>query len=72
MPETAPDRRTAAGAIAPALIIRVPFEGAPVVYVDAVDEGEERRLVDWLAVARPDYGEFAARAMELAEKARAA
>jgi len=57
---------------APALVIRLELEAAPVVYVDTLDTGEEARLTDWLTVARPDIGELAARAFELEEVKRAA
>lgn len=56
----------------PALIIFLPLEAAPRVVVDSLNDGEEKRLTDWLCEARPEYGELAARAMALAEEARAA
>jgi len=51
--------------VPPAVVIRLELEAAPVVVVDVLDEHEERRLTHWLAVAHPEYGELAARALEL-------
>jgi hypothetical protein len=56
----------------PALVIRLALEADPVVYLDTLSDTEERRLIDWLTVARPSYGELAARVMELAQEAKAA
>ncbi len=55
----------------PAIVIRVPFEGAPIVYVDALHEGEEVRLEEWLET-HPAYGELVDEAVRLAEEARTA
>ena len=56
---------------APAFVLRIPLEGAPVVYLDALREGERDRLLDWI---RADDGraELVARAVELAERKPAA
>jgi hypothetical protein len=53
----------------PSLVLVLPFEGRPRVYVDALTEGELRRLADWLAAAeRP----LAQRVLEALQEARAA
>jgi hypothetical protein len=57
---------------APAVIIRLEYEGPPVVYCDALHDGDEQRLAFWLVDTRPEYGELVARALELAERERAA
>jgi hypothetical protein len=57
---------------APSVSIRFEVEAAPRVFVDVLDVAEEKRLVDWLAEARPDYGALVTRAFELAAQARAA
>jgi hypothetical protein len=56
----------------PAVLIVLPIEGAPRVIADCMTEGEEQRLTLWLTEARPEYGDLAARALELAEEAKAA
>ena len=55
----------------PAVVIRLPLEGAPVVYADALNEAEAVRLDDWLET-RSEYAELVEDAMRLAEEARAA
>lgn len=57
---------TVVGATTPALIIRLELEGAPIVYVDTADRHEEARLTQWLVETRPEYGDLAARALDLA------
>jgi hypothetical protein len=57
---------------AAALVIRLPPEGLPLLYVDCLNEGEEHRLAFWLNRARPEHAELWRRADELARKARAA
>ena len=32
----------------PALVLSIPVEGSPCVFLDAPDEQERRRLLDWL------------------------
>jgi hypothetical protein len=56
----------------PAVVIRLEFERSLLVYADCLDDGEEARPTVWLTEAHPEYGELAALAMELAERARAA
>jgi hypothetical protein len=48
---------------APSLHVVIEFEGKPRLYLDALTEGEEQRLVDWLT-ATPEAREF----LELAER----
>ena len=55
----------------PAIVVRLPLEGAPVVYVDTLSEAEAVRLDDWLET-RPEYAGLVDDAMRLAEEARAA
>jgi hypothetical protein len=33
---------------APAVVIRLEIEASPVVYIDASNEGEARRIADWI------------------------
>jgi hypothetical protein len=56
---------------APALVIRLPLEGAPSVEVECA-EGEEERLASWVGRTRPEYGRLWLRAVELVEEARTA
>jgi hypothetical protein len=72
MPETPERRHNLAGANAPAVVIRLTLESAPIVYVDTLNESEELRLTDWITEARPEYGALVARALELAAGERAA
>jgi hypothetical protein len=53
------------------ITIRVALEAAPVVWRDFGDDGDERRMRDWLD-AHPDYWELIDRAVELIEQERAA
>ena len=55
----------------PQIAIVLPVEGAPLVRLEAMNEGEEQRMVDWID-AKPEYGDLVRRALELAEEARAA
>ena len=55
----------------PAVVIRLPLEGAPVVYTDTLSEAEAVRLDDWLET-RSEYAELVADAVRLAGEARAA
>jgi hypothetical protein len=57
--------------LTPAVLIRLPLEGAPRVYFDTLSEAEEWRLVDWIG-SQDGLAELVARAFELAEEARAA
>jgi hypothetical protein len=34
--------------ILPAVVIRLPIEGRPIVYTDALNDAEAERLADWL------------------------
>jgi hypothetical protein len=53
----------------PALIVRLELESRPRVFVDALNEGEARRLADWLAAAERPLAE---RVLEALRQARAA
>jgi hypothetical protein len=54
---------------APGIVIRVAFERlAPVVFSDAVNEGEQERLVAWLE-QQPELAELVRRAVELEARA---
>ena len=55
----------------PAVVIRIPLEGAPVGYTDTLSEAEAVRLDDWLET-RPGYAELVDDAIRLADQARAA
>lgn len=55
----------------PSVVIVLGLEAAPLIYVDARREGEAQRLAFWLA-SHPDVAALLQRAIELAEKARAA
>jgi hypothetical protein len=55
----------------PALVIMLPLEGSPLVYADTLHDGEEARLLDWIA-ASDERAELFRRALELAERERAA
>jgi hypothetical protein len=56
---------------APAVVVRFPLEGAPQVYFDTFDSGEEQRLRAWLE-AHPDYENVIRQAIELALECRSA
>ena len=56
---------------APAVVIRLELEAAPLVYVDTLRKSDANRLKDWLQT-HDEYGALVARAMELAKEARAA
>lgn len=49
---------------APALLIRLQLEGAPELLIDALNEGEEDRLTDWI-VHQDDLWELVDLAAEL-------
>jgi hypothetical protein len=56
----------------PAVVIRVEFERVePVVFADYLDEGDELRMRDWLG-RRPELSDLIRRALELADRERAA
>ncbi len=55
----------------PTLTILLPLEGAPRLWVDSMTEEETRRLWDWIN-AQDELAELVARALELAEEAKAA
>ena len=57
--------------VTPAMLIEFPVESAPRLYMRAQNEGEERRLNDWL-VSHPELTELIERALELAQEQRAA
>ena len=55
----------------PAVVIRIPLEGAPIIYTDTLSDAEAVRLDDWLETRR-EYAELVEDAMRLAGEARAA
>jgi hypothetical protein len=55
----------------PAVIIRIPLEHPVSVYMDATNDGEGARLLDWVN-AHPDLVDLVHRAFELADRERAA
>jgi hypothetical protein len=55
----------------PGVMIFLPLEGAPRLWVDALTDSEERRLWDWIG-GRDDLVVLVARALELADKAKTA
>ena len=60
-----------AGTPHPAVVIELSVESAPRVHVICMNEGEERRVWDWI-MNHPELHEIVVRAVELAEEARAA
>lgn len=56
---------------APAVVIRLELERAPVLYFDCLNEGEEKRLHDWIT-ARWKYAELVQQAAALILEAKAA
>jgi hypothetical protein len=52
----------------PSVVIVVPLEGAPRVICDYLDDGAERRMLDWLE-QRPELLALIRDALELAEAA---
>ena len=56
---------------APAVVVRFELKAAPRLWVDALTDSEERRLWEWIA-SRDDLLALVARALELAEEAKAA
>jgi hypothetical protein len=56
---------------APAVVIRLELEALPKVLVDALDEREHTRLIDWIE-AHPAYQQLIAEALELERQERAA
>ena len=56
---------------APAVVILIRLEASPLVLVDCLNQGEDARLLDWLAT-RADIGEPVVRALALASRERAA
>lgn len=55
----------------PAVTIYLPFEGGLRLWVDALTDSEERRLWDWIG-SRDDLLALVARALEIADEAKAA
>ena len=56
----------------PCVVIRVEFERvSPIVDCDHVDDGDEERMTVWLE-RRPELAELISRALELADRERAA
>jgi len=55
----------------PCVVIELRVEAAPVVRICSQNEGEERRVWDWI-MNHPELHEIVVRAVELAEEARAA
>lgn len=56
---------------APAILIELGLESAPRVLIHSINDSEEARLVDWVQ-AHDGLAELVARALDLAEEARAA
>jgi hypothetical protein len=56
---------------APSVHIVLELEAAPRVYCDYLHDGEDARMVDWLA-GHDEYRELIDRALEVAERERAA
>ena len=56
---------------APAVVIRLAIEYPVSVYMDAANDGERARLLDWIN-SRDELAQMVSRALELAEEARAA
>jgi hypothetical protein len=59
------------GVSEPSIVIRLPLEAPPRVYMDALREGEELRLRDWLA-AHPELEALISAAEEVAADMRRA
>jgi hypothetical protein len=55
----------------PAVTIVLALEAAPDVAIDCIDEGEAKRLGQWLT-AHDDYVDLVSRAQDLADRDRAA
>jgi hypothetical protein len=55
----------------PAIVIRLELEAAPRLQVDALDERESKRLIDWLD-AHPRYLRLIQEAIKLETQERAA
>ena len=55
----------------PAVVIRLEVEAPPRVVFDALTDGENARLADWIG-ANADYAELVAQAVDLGERERAA
>ena len=55
----------------PAVVIRLEVEAPPRLIVEALTEGENARLFDWVG-ANPDYSELVERALDLESRERAA
>jgi hypothetical protein len=55
----------------PAVLIVLGIEERPSVRIDALNEGEQARMLDWIE-SHPDFLELIGRAYELAESERAA
>jgi hypothetical protein len=53
--------------LAPVLAIILPLEGAPLVRLHCMNDGEEARLVDWIR-SRDELAALVARALEYAEE----
>jgi hypothetical protein len=56
---------------APAVLIELALETAPRVLIHSMNDSEEARVLDWIQ-AHDGLAELVARALELAEEARAA
>lgn len=55
----------------PAVLIELGLESAPRVLIHSMNDSEQARVVDWIQ-AHGELAELVARALELAEEARAA
>lgn len=56
---------------APAVVITLRIEAAPLVLVDALDESEADRLLDWIYHS-PDLAALVGMALDLMDEAKAA
>ena len=55
---------------APAVVIRLPLEGRPWLTVEARDEADRARIVDWVE-GNPELRQLVQRAHELAKEVKA-
>lgn len=68
--ERAAGRRPIPYAMTPRCYIEIALEETPCVRVDFMDDGDERRLEDWLG-AHPQYAALIAQAVELSRRTAA-
>jgi hypothetical protein len=55
----------------PAIVIEIPVEAAPRVFMHGTTDGDEARVLDWIR-SQDELAELVQRALELAEEAKAA